>query len=541
MSPKIAIIIGAGPAGLTAAYELLDKTDIVPLVFEMTDEIGGISKTVAYKGNRIDIGGHRFFSKSDRVMEWWLNILPLQGAPARDDRRLSRSVPLARDCRMRPLRSKETVRFSAPDPEETDGVMLLRDRLSRIFFLRKFFNYPISLTIDTVTNLGLVRILRIGLSYLRIRLSPIREEKSLEDFFINRFGRELYLTFFKDYTEKVWGTPCREIGPEWGAQRIKGLSITGSLLHALRKVMKNNGDVRQKRMETSLIEQFLYPKLGPGQIWEAAAAEVERHGGTVVRRGRVVGIETFGERVTAVRVRDELTGEVARHVGDYFFSSMPVRELITAMGDVPAPVREVAAGLQYRDFITVGLLLRKLKIRHQTARNTIDGLVPDNWIYIQEREVRLGRLQIFNNWSPYLVHDPDTVWLGMEYFCTEGDELWSMPDSELGPFAIAELARIGIIDAEEVLDWTVLRMPKAYPAYFGSYQHFDVVRRYTDRFSNLFLVGRNGMHRYNNADHSMLTAMAAVENIISGRTDKNNIWEVNAEGEYHEDNKVVQA
>ena len=540
--PKIAIIIGAGPAGLTAAYELLDKTDIVPLVFEMTDEIGGISKTVAYKGNRIDIGGHRFFSKSDRVMQWWQNILPLQGAPARDDRQLGRAVPLAVECRLRPLRANETVSVPAPDPQETDGVLLLRDRLSRIFFLRRFFNYPISLTADTVTNLGLARILRIGLSYLRVRLSPIREEKSLEDFFINRFGRELYLTFFKDYTEKVWGAPCREIGPEWGAQRIKGLSVTKSLLHAVQKVMRKNDDLSQKRVETSLIEQFLYPKLGPGQMWEKTAAEVERHGGTVVRQVRVVGLETAGDRVTAVQVQDERTGEVARHAGEYFFSSMPVRELIAAMGPaVPAPVQEVAAGLQYRDFITVGLLLKKLKISNQTARNTSNGLVPDNWIYIQEREVRLGRLQIFNNWSPYLVHDPKTVWLGLEYFCTEGDELWSMPDPELGGFAIAELASLGIIDADEVLDWTVLRMPKAYPAYFGSYQHFDVVRGYTDRFSNLFLVGRNGMHRYNNADHSMLTAMAAVENIISGRTDKSNIWDVNAEGEYHEENKAVPA
>ena len=542
MLPKIAIIIGAGPAGLTAAYELLDKTDIVPLVFEMTDEIGGISKTVAYKGNRIDIGGHRFFSKSDRVMQWWQNILPLQGAPARDDRQLGRAVPLAVECRLRPLRANETVSVPAPDPQETDGVLLLRDRLSRIFFLRRFFNYPISLTADTVTNLGLARILRIGLSYLRVRLSPIREEKSLEDFFINRFGRELYLTFFKDYTEKVWGAPCREIGPEWGAQRIKGLSVTKSLLHAVQKVMRKNDDLSQKRVETSLIEQFLYPKLGPGQMWEKTAAEVERHGGTVVRQVRVVGLETAGDRVTAVQVQDERTGEVARHAGEYFFSSMPVRELIAAMGPaVPAPVQEVAAGLQYRDFITVGLLLKKLKISNQTARNTSNGLVPDNWIYIQEREVRLGRLQIFNNWSPYLVHDPKTVWLGLEYFCTEGDELWSMPDPELGGFAIAELASLGIIDADEVLDWTVLRMPKAYPAYFGSYQHFDVVRGYTDRFSNLFLVGRNGMHRYNNADHSMLTAMAAVENIISGRTDKSNIWDVNAEGEYHEENKAVPA
>ena len=536
MKQKTAIIIGAGPAGLTAAYELLDKTGIVPVVFEVTGDIGGISKTVVYKGNRIDIGGHRFFSKSDRVMEWWQNIFPLQGQPARDDRLLCREVPLAQSCSQRTLLAKEPVVVPCPDPEHTDGVMLVRGRLSRIFFLRKFFNYPISLTLSTITNLGLARILTIGCSYLRSSLAPIREEKSLEDFFINRFGRELYLTFFKDYTEKVWGVPCQQIKPEWGAQRIKGLSITKTITHALLTLLKRSNHASRKDVETSLIEQFHYPKLGPGQIWEEAANRVERHGGRVIRHARVIGVETTGERVTAVQVQDELTGQLSHHSADYFFSTMPVRELIIALDKtVPSPVREVALGLQYRDFMTVGLLLKKLKIKNETSSKTVNDLVPDNWIYIQEREVKLGRLQIFNNWSPYLVSDPDTVWVGLEYFCTEGDELWSMPDTDFAHFAISELASIGIIDPDDVLDSTVLRMPKAYPAYFGSYDEFYVVREYVDTFDNLFLIGRNGMHRYNNADHSMLTAMVAVENIISGRTDNANIWSVNTEEEYHEE------
>ena len=536
MKQKTAIIIGAGPAGLTAAYELLDKTGIVPVVFEVTGDIGGISKTVVYKGNRIDIGGHRFFSKSDRVMEWWQNIFPLQGQPARDDRLLCREVPLAQSCSQRTLLAKEPVVVPCPDPEHTDGVMLVRGRLSRIFFLRKFFNYPISLTLSTITNLGLARILTIGCSYLRSSLAPIREEKSLEDFFINRFGRELYLTFFKDYTEKVWGVPCQQIKPEWGAQRIKGLSITKTITHALLTLLKRSNHASRKDVETSLIEQFHYPKLGPGQIWEEAANRVERQGGRVIRHARVIGVETTGERVTAVQVQDELTGQLSHHSADYFFSTMPVRELIIALDKtVPSPVREVALGLQYRDFMTVGLLLKKLKIKNETSSKTVNDLVPDNWIYIQEREVKLGRLQIFNNWSPYLVSDPDTVWVGLEYFCTEGDELWSMPDTDFAHFAISELASIGIIDPDDVLDSTVLRMPKAYPAYFGSYDEFYVVREYVDTFDNLFLIGRNGMHRYNNADHSMLTAMVAVENIISGRTDNANIWSVNTEEEYHEE------
>jgi protoporphyrinogen oxidase len=536
MANKIAIIIGAGPAGLTAAYELLDKTDIIPFVFEMTDDIGGISKTVVYKGNRIDIGGHRFFSKSSRVMEWWQNVFPLQGAPARDDRLLGRYVPLAHECQMHRIRSKAPVTVPAPDPELTDGVMLVRSRLSRIYFLRKFFNYPISLTPDTLTNLGLVRILKISLSYMKSCLAPIRKENSLEDFFINRFGSELYLTFFKDYTEKVWGVTCREITPEWGAQRIKGLSVAKTILHAIQKLLKPSDDVNQKQMETSLIEQFLYPKLGPGQIWEEVATVVEQHGGQIIRNARVVGIETEGDKVVAVKVWDEDTDTVTRHQGDYFFSSMPVRELIAAMGNVVPPlVQEVAVALQYRDFITVGLLLKKLRIKNKTALKTVNDLIPDNWIYIQEREVKLGRLQIFNNWSPYLVADPDTTWIGLEYFCNECDELWSMPDVDFAKFAIKELASIDIIDPDDVLDSTVLRMPKAYPAYFGSYDKFDIVREYTDKFTNLFLVGRNGMHRYNNADHSMLTAMVSVENIISDRTDKSNIWDINAEEEYHEE------
>ncbi len=537
MEPQKALIIGAGPAGLTAAYELLDKTEIVPIIFEMSGDIGGISKTVSYKGNRIDIGGHRFFSKSDRVMQWWQNIFPLQGAPSRDDRQLGRAVPLAGQCSVRALKASSSVTIAAPDPEKEDRVMLHRRRLSRIFFLRKFFDYPVTLTVDTLRKLGALRIFKIGMGYLKVNLAPIRKERSLEDFFINRFGRELYLTFFKDYTEKVWGVACRDIRPEWGAQRIKGLSVARAIAHSVRKLVTAGTDISQQRSETSLIEQFLYPKLGPGQIWEDVAAQIVQKGGTIIRRARVIGIESAGGLIRAVRVRNEETGEISRYEGSYLLSTMPVRELIAAMGDVvPTGVREVAAGLQYRDFMTVGLLLKKLRIRNETGLKTINDLVPDNWIYIQERDVKLGRLQIFNNWSPYMVADPDTVWIGLEYFCSEGDELWSMPDADFIGFAIKELASIDVSDPSDVLDATLLRMPKAYPAYFGSYERFATVRQYVDGLANLFLIGRNGMHRYNHADHSMLTAMVAVENIIRGSSDKANIWAVNVEEDYHEAN-----
>ncbi len=536
MGKKCAVIIGAGPAGLTAAYELLDRTDITPVILEMTADIGGISKTVVYKNNRIDIGGHRFFSKSARVMAWWKNIFPVQGKPARDDLQTGRIIPLAGHCSIRPLGAAESTTIAPPDPEVTDNVLLVRGRLSRIFFLRTFFNYPISLTLETLTNLGLIRLVKIGFSYIKSSVFPVRVEKSLEDFFINRFGQELYLTFFKDYTEKVWGVPCQQIKPEWGAQRIKGLSVTKTIMHALSKLFSWRGTSVQQNVETSLIEQFYYPKLGPGQIWESVAERIAAHGGLLTLNAKVTALESANGQITAVEVQDTGNGQVTRFQTDYVFSSMPVQELITALGTtVPKAVQEVSAGLIYRDFITVGLLLKKLTITNETSQKTINNLIPDNWIYIQEREVKLGRLQIFNNWSPYMVHDPDTVWIGLEYFCNEGDELWVMEDHALTHFAIAELSSIGIINPEDVLDSTVLRMPKAYPAYLGSYDRFDEIRSYTDGFENLFLIGRNGMHRYNNSDHSMLTAMTAVDNIIARRTDKHNIWQVNAEEEYHED------
>ncbi|MBK6901213.1 MAG: NAD(P)/FAD-dependent oxidoreductase [bacterium] len=502
-----AAIIGAGPAGLTAALELLERTDVVPVVFEASDALGGLSRTVVHAGNRIDIGGHRFFSKSDRVMDWWLRILPQQGTPA-------------------------------PDPATTDAVMLVRSRLSRIFYLRRFFDYPVTLSLQTVRNLGLPRMLRIGFGYARARLFPVRPERSLEDFFINRFGRQLYATFFRDYTEKVWGVPCRQIRPEWGAQRIKGLSITGALLHAARGIFGRDGSVRQKGVETSLIERFLYPKFGPGQMWEEVARRVVARGGEIRHGCRCVGMDVADGRVTAVRIEDAASGRTTAHAADYVISTMPVQELVAGLGgDVPAGVREVAAGLRYRDFITVGLLLDKLLIRNQTSRPTSGGLIPDNWIYIQEPDVRLGRLQVFNNWSPYLVADPTKAWLGLEYFCNEGDDLWSMDDAAFADFAVAELAQIGVIDPADVRDRVVIRMPKTYPAYFGTYDRFREIRDYTDTLANLFLIGRNGMHRYNNQDHSMLTAMAAVDAIASGATDKTAIWDVNVEGEYHEEKR----
>ena len=533
---KKAIIIGAGPAGLTVAYELLDKTGIKPIIYEKSQEIGGISKTITYKGNKIDIGGHRFFSKSDRVMDWWINILPLQGAPARDDIAVGREVPLSQYSQKRNIGSVDTETHTAPDPENLDEVMLNRSRLSRIFFLRKFFDYPVSLNYNTFSNLGIKRTLKIGTSYIKTSFSKIKPEKSLEDFFINRFGVELYLTFFKDYTEKVWGVPCKEITADWGSQRIKGLSITNAVIHAFKEIFTQDKSISQKNVETSLIGQFMYPKYGPGQLWEKVAELITDKGAEIHHGQEVVGIEASGDLITAIKVRDEKTDQLKRIEGDYFFSTMPVKDLINSFGaEVPTDVSHVAQGLMYRDFITVGLLLNELNIKNQTKLKTVNDLVPDNWIYIQERDVKVGRLQIFNNWSPYLVEDDSKVWIGLEYFCNEGDEMWEMSEEDFADFAIKELEKIDIIDRKEVLDSVVIKVQKTYPAYFGTYDQFDTIRDYTDSFKNLFLIGRNGMHRYNNMDHSMLTAMTAVENIMKGVESKENLWEINAEEEYHEE------
>ncbi|MBV8515775.1 MAG: NAD(P)/FAD-dependent oxidoreductase [Acidobacteria bacterium] len=521
---RTAVIIGAGPAGLTAAWELLTRTDIHPVVIEATDHLGGISRTVAYKGNRIDIGGHRFFSKSDRVMEWWLARLPLQ------------RVANAKQTITYQRRSTDIGGGAAgPDPDATDRVMLLRQRRSRIYFNRRFFDYPITLSPDTLRKLGLARSIKIGFSYLRSALFPIKPEGNLEEFFINRFGRELYRTFFKDYTEKVWGVACRDISAEWGAQRVKGLSILSALQHFVRKLFTRSTDVAQKGTETSLIEQFLYPKFGPGQMWDETARDVEAGGAEILMRHVVTRIHTDGaQRVTGVRVKNLADGSERDLAADFVFSSMPVRSLIRAIDSpVPDAVKQVSEGLVYRDFITVGVLLKRLVVTEP------DGApIRDNWIYVQEPDVLVGRLQIFNNWSPYLVADPATTWIGLEYFCNTTDPLWTSSDAEMSQLAIDELVRLKLARAEDVLDTVVIRMPKTYPAYFGTYDRFDVVRAWTDRFENLFLIGRNGMHRYNNQDHSMLTAMTCVDNILEGRTDKTNIWDVNTEEEYHEEKRA---
>ncbi len=520
---KKALIIGAGPAGLTAAYELLTQSKdadgnpaMEVVVFEESECMGGISKTVNYNGNRMDMGGHRFFSKVPEVNEWWKNMLPMQGAPSYDDILLNRSMPLTE---------------GGPDPEKADRVMLTRNRVSRILFQNNFFDYPISLKFETLANMGFGTTIVVGFSYLKT-LFHKRKEVSLEDFYINRFGKKLYSMFFEHYTENLWGRHPSEIDPSWGAQRVKGLSIVAILKDIFSKLIPGN---KNRKVETSLIEEFAYPKLGPGQLWDVTAEEIIKLGGKILKNHKVTGITKNLENQLS-SVTYEYNGTFDTMKGDYVISSMPVRDLVAGMNDVPEDIAAIAAGLPYRDYMTLGVLVPKINLINKTKMKTVSNIVPDCWIYVHEKAVQMGRFQIYNNWSPYMIKDlENTVWLGLEYFCNEGDKYWTMSDEAFSKFAIDEMVTMGLINsADEVIDSHVERVKKAYPAYFDTYQDMDKLIDYLSSIPNLFCVGRNGQHRYNNIDHSMCTSFESVKNIMNGVTDKKNIWSVNTEQEYHE-------
>lgn len=514
MADKKIFIIGAGPAGLATAYYLLKNTEFKPIIIEESCYVGGISRTHHYHGNCMDLGGHRFFTKNNEVLNFWQEIFPLQEMPAKDDILLNRTERFA----------KEGV-----NPEEIDELFLKRNRLSRIYFLKKFFDYPISLKFETCKNLGFINLLKAGFGYIYATIRK-RKENSLEDFYINRFGKPLYKMFFEDYTEKLWGIHPSQIEPDWGKQRVKGLSLMKLVTNCLLKPFRKTNT----QVETSLIEEFMYPKKGPGQFYEAVAQKIKEMGGDIIFNEKVVKIDFSDNKITCIHTETEDKKE-KEYSCDVLFSSMPIKDLIGAFNTQDHnDIKELAQRLPYRDFMTLGLLVKKLAIKNTTKYKTISDIIPDCWIYIQERNVKIGRLQIFNNWSPYLVSDiENTVWLGLEYFCTEGDEMWNMEDEAFSKFAIKELAKIGLITEDNVLDYTVVRVKKAYPAYFGTYKNFDQIQDYLNSIENLYCIGRNGQHRYNNMDHSILTGFEAARALINN-TDKENIWKVNTEKEYHE-------
>lgn len=372
--------------------------------------------------------------------------MPLQGKDSFDDKILGRKKILPKD---------------GPDPEKQDEVMLLRNRVSRIYYLRKFFDYPVSLKKETIKNMGIARTIKVGCSYLKSTVIK-KKEDSLENFYINRFGKVLYSMFFEKYTEKLWGRSPKNISADWGAQRVKGLSIKAVIKDIINKKLKKNSEI-----ETSLIEEFWYPKYGPGELWETLTKKIEEMGGKIIKEYHVEKINIKGKKVISL---ENSKNEIIN--GDIFISSMPLKELVLGIrGEkVPNKIKNIANGLPYRDFMTVGILVDKLKIKNETKIKTLNNIVPDCWIYVQEPDVKMGRIQIFNNWSPYMVSKPEeTVWMGLEYFVTENDKFWNMSDNDFSNMAIQELCKMGIIEKDSVLDTHVERVKKAYPAYFDTY------------------------------------------------------------------------
>jgi protoporphyrinogen oxidase len=464
MQNNSTIIIGAGPAGLTAAYELV-KQGIKPVVLEKGDKVGGISRTETYKGYLFDIGGHRFFTKVEEVQQLWHEVLG-------------------------------------------EGFIKV-PRLSRIYYRGRFFNYPLS-AFNTLSNLGIVESCLILLSYLKAKWRPSPVEDNFEQWVSNRFGERLYKTFFKTYTEKVWGIPCTEIQAEWAAQRIKGLSLKTAIINAL--FGSNN--------TKTLIKEFEYPLLGPGMMWQRFKEVVEEKGGEVHLNTRVLRIEREGNKIK--KVIAERDNNLIQLTGENFISSMPVTALVQRF-DPPPPeeVLEASRGLKYRDFLIVALVVNR------------KDLFPDNWIYIHSQNVKVGRIQNFKNWSAAMVPEQNKTCLGMEYFCHAGDGLWTMSDADLISLATRELDSLGLANAGDVEDGTIIRQPKAYPVYDQDYRkHLQVIQDYLATIENLQTVGRNGMHRYNNQDHSMLTGLLAAKNIMGEHHD---LWEVNTERSYHEE------
>lgn len=520
---KKVVIIGAGPAGLTAAYSLLKNSkDYEVIILEQDNIVGGISKTLKFNGYKIDTGIHRFFTKNDQVEKIWEELLPIQSKPAFDDILLNKQKDFPK---------------KGSNPEKDEKSMLIKERITRIFYGRKFYDYPVNLNMTTIKNMGFFTLIKAGGSYLKACIIK-KPETSLENFYINRFGKVLYSMFFESYTEKVWGIHPSKISADWGAQRVKGVSISAVIKDMFKKIFhkKNNHNT-----ETSLIEQFIYPKLGSGQVYEEMAKEIEKMGGKIIMNAQVVDIEINKqqvEKITYTQKKKKYDLDT-----DICISSMPIKDLINSFSKEKAPkkITDISTNLPYREFMSVGLVVDQLKLKNTTKVKTFMDMIPDSWIYVQEPDVKMGRLQVFNNWSAYLFRDREEIQskalISLEYFCSENDKYWNMSDEEFIKFAEEEAIKIGLINPDSVEESIRIKIPKAYPAYFGVYDQIDQVIDYLNQIDNLYCIGRNGQHRYNNMDHSMLTGIKTAEHILNPKTDKKEIWDVNTEQEYHEENK----
>ena len=509
------VIIGAGPAGLACGYKLLkNNKNITVTIIDESSQVGGISKTIKYHNNKMDLGGHRFFTKNEEVKKFWLELLPLQTEPAYDDIILEAKKDF----------SKGRKKY---DPEKKDKIMLLRNRISRIYYNKKFFDYPVNFNMKTIKSMGIINSFKCGFSYLKT-IFVKKKEINLENFYINRFGYHLYSMFFKDYTTKLWGRTPKEIDASWGSQRVKGISVHKVLIDYIKRIFK----VKDKKKETSLIESFYYPKNGPGELYEVLASKIEELGGKIILNSRVEIINNKNSEIKSISYRqDKIKKEIDC---DMLISSMPIKDLVNGMRKVPKRIKDISNNLPYRDFIIVGVLLPKLDIPKDKKIKTIHGSVGDNWIYIQDKDVKVGRIQVFNNWSPYLVNKPkDNIWLGLEYFCNENDNFWNLSDNKIKELAYQELKKMNI-SLSKPIDSCVVRVKKAYPAYFDSYDNINSIYKYLEKYQNLYCIGRNGTHSYNNMDHSIVSGFICADMIKNKDHDLIKLWKVNTDSTYQE-------
>ena len=509
---KRVIIIGAGPAGLSCAYNM-NEENFVPVLVEADNCVGGLAKTFFENNNGTDIGPHRFFTKNDRVMNLWKELLPIQGAPACDDILVNRTV---------------TVEPDGPNPENQDKVFLKRKRFSRIYYSKHFLDYPLKLKPSNIFAMGLTKTFLAGMSYIKSCFYKV-PETNLESFMINRFGRVLYELFFEGYTQKVWGVHPSKISKEWGMQRIKGISLIKVLSDAFFKLFS----IKHKK-EVSLVDEYFYPKLGSQQLWEEFGNKIKENGGEILLNSEVIGINKDGNKIVSVKVQNKKTGDISEIFGDIFISSMPIQSLLTEMNDVPEDICEIAKSLSYRDFVLVNFVTNKINLKNNTNVPTVNNIAPDSWIYLQDNGVKAGRLDIMNNFSPYIIRDyKKDVVINLEYFCNENDEFWDDKDENIINFAISELEKLNVTNNENIQTAKVIRIKKAYPSYFGSYDKFDKIKEYLNSLDNLYCIGRNGQHKYNNMDHSILSGIVAAE-VIEKNEDKNILWDINTDSEYQE-------